>query len=385
MLAPVPDAAAVTASDTDPDGLRTFVSAWVSKLAPRYGVPNQDREDLAQDVTLAILQRLCRSVDDVPKPRLLEAYVRACVQNACRASIARFHQDRVRVRDAVVDTLRGYRGVSGLALWEAGRVFVAGAEAWRGQPLVESEGLRLLRERPFEFDDWLERNAISRSVVSLITAIIDLVGGPMLLDELVLHVWELTSPKFADRNEGRWSSAGDSGLDLPDPAPSPEQRAMNREVCAATCVYATGLERARLCAWLLGLDRENLDTLLRACAEPSGWLRRFGDGFAPAVTWAALCEMQATGDLPSAIVERYAGGMGLTVRALCSRLRHLPEPDGEIAGFLGVTAPRVAYFRWCARQEFAAMRERVFAAETRHEFQATGLPAQMSGPQFTHL
>jgi len=336
----------------------------VSRIAPRFGIPSQEHQDLAHDVALSLVSYLGDGMAATPLSRP-DAYIRACVSNACKDFRRREFPHRTRIHDAVIDTVRGRRNVSGLALWQIGGLAICGDARWDGSMPRDTPALIRLRQDTSAFDEHRNRNGIGSDVPSLVMAIFDWTATPLYVDELVGHIASIAG--IGSENCVSLDSGGDvdadgiaSAREFRDSRAGPDERAMEREVIAATALYACGLTRGRLGSWLFWLDRENVLTLFGACREPSAWISCFGDALEPAVTRKSLEDIIAIRDMPRAIRSRFSNRLEMPERHLSRHLRRVPLEECRIARLLSVTKQRVAYLRWCARQEFSAMRARVF-------------------------
>lgn len=282
--------------------------------------------------------------------------------------------ESIHVRDAVVETLRGRRGVKGVALWRFSGAWVGGLETRFGREPIELGDIDFRRLQS-ALDTRSEAGRLRTGTPGLVEFFLSADGRPMLLDDLCQLVRRATGMISSQRPETGFASesSDDSPPSEPrDLLPSPERLALLREQAAAMGLYASGMERGRLCAWLWGLDQENLEVLFRACGEPSAWMRQFGNSLAPGIPRNELDDLVSSGDAPSALHTRYASRIRLSIMELARRLRKTPVPNQQIAQFLAVTPNNVAWLRWRAHQELLDVNKRLFGSKSTAETTNSG-------------
>src|SRR5918911_259570 len=178
-----------------------------------HGGSFEDAEDIAGGVVLKLLKRL----DDLKAhphdggiPSFRD-YVAVAAYNACHEYLRQKCPERSRLKNKLRYILTRHED---LALWEArNKAWLCGLTVWRDEKRagVSSGRLRHLcgDAQGSSSSHAGSQLALSRNIVELVTAIFQLSGGPLLLDDLVGIVAELWGIKdFPPRADDGGGGAG---------------------------------------------------------------------------------------------------------------------------------------------------------------------------------
>jgi RNA polymerase sigma factor (sigma-70 family) len=288
----------------------------------------EDAEDIASGVVLKLLKRLddlkAHPIDKgIPSFR---DYVAVSAYNACHEYLRQKNPERSRLKNKLRYIVTRQEG---LALWEGkNKAWLCGLGVWRDESRA---GVLLSRVRYLCGDSPAPNSlagrqlALSRNIVELVTAIFEVSGGPLALDDLVSLVAELWGvkdfPPWTDEGGG---GAGDQLEHLPsaevDPATKVEQRMQLAVLWEEICELPLPQRRALL----LGLKDAGGRCLTILLAD---------------IRIASLAQISETLSMPA---ER-----------LAELWNKIPLDDMSIAAHLGITREQVIHQRQSARRRLA--------------------------------
>lgn len=284
--------------------LEARVRAVAESRSRRRGIPPDDAEDIAGDACLRLLQ-LVRAPSGATVANL-DAYIRRIVDNLCTEHIRQEKPEWTRLKAAIVETLRGRRGVTGLALWRAESGAVGGYEAWCGRDVEwtarytecqhDLRGLRRHIQKAAGHDD--------PRLPDLLAAILDWVATPVPVNVLTYLVFEVRG--LEERQRERME---DAERIVPDHGGT-EQCVLRRLLVRDIAPAFLRLPARECAAFLLHLEPEVAERLLTAARA-------------------------AGADSPAACL---AERIGITEADLETALDEIPWSDLRIAALLGIAA-----------------------------------------------
>jgi RNA polymerase sigma factor (sigma-70 family) len=288
----------------------------------------EDAEDIASGVVLKLLKRL----DDLkahPHDKEIPSfrdYVAVAAYNACHEYLRQKYPERSRLKNKLRYVLTRQEG---LALWEVkNKAWFCGLAVWRDEKRVgvPSSRLRYLcgdAQAPALFaTSQLSR---SRNIVELVTAIFQLSGGPLPLDDLVSLVAELWGVKdFPPQTDDASGSAGDR-----------LERLASEEVDPATKVEQR-MQLSQLWEEIRALPLSQRRALLLGLKDAGG-----------------RCLTVLLADIRIASMLQIAEALAMPAERLAELWNKIPLDDMSIAADLGITREQVIHQRQSARRRLA--------------------------------
>jgi RNA polymerase sigma factor (sigma-70 family) len=288
----------------------------------------EDAEDIASGVILKLLKRLDdlkAHPNDKGIPNFRD-YVAVAAYNGCHEYLRQKHPERARLKNKLRYILTRQQG---LALWEGkNKEWLCGLAVWRDEKRVGvlSSRVRSLcsdGQAPNSFNR--SQLTLSQNIVGLVTAVFQLSGGPLPLDDLVSLVAELRGvkdlPPWTDAANG---DAEDRLERLPsaevDPATKVEQR----------------MQLARLWEEIGALPLPQRRALLLGLKDAGG-----------------RCLTILLADIRIASLTQISEALSMPAERLAELWNKIPLDDMSIAAHLGITREQVIHQRQSARRRLA--------------------------------
>lgn len=171
----------------------------------------QEQEDIAEEVVLQLIRHL-KSMRGVGGEAFdsFENYVATAAYNACSNYLRQKYPERSRLRKKLRYIFSHHER---LGIWRSdGRDWLCGLVSWKNQPRTRGSSARLrqVSSEP-SFINFSNSHAGEREFIRLVTSILDLVGAPVALDELVSIVGEIIGTNTRSSTEQNDCFSGSAG------------------------------------------------------------------------------------------------------------------------------------------------------------------------------
>lgn len=284
-------------------------------------VEGQDQEDIAEEVVVQLIRHLTLmrggGADSFGS---FESYVATAAYNACGSYLRRKYPARSRLRDKLRYILSHHKQ---LAIWQLEkREWLCGFASWKNQnrPRQSSDRLRQLRADPRSINYFSDFAQQERDVLRLVKAILEFIGAPIALDDLVDVAGNIlgTNDKPDDQlNEAAFELRTDTEAFF---AERIDKQAYLKQVWKEM----RELPPEQLAAMLLNLrDKDDSD-----------------------ITIIFISSGVAT-------ISEMATALGLSIEEFLDLWKKLPLSDENIAIRLGVRVQRVASLRQAGRRRLS--------------------------------
>lgn len=301
------------------------------------GVQHQEAEDIHSEAIFHLVSRLrdLQANPDIKPISNFRSYVAVVSYNACNEHLRRKYPLRHSLKNRLSYVLTHQPGMS---LWQSGGELVCGYSEWqaRGTSPASGDKVKRLRDDPSYLEGaGLLEAAHAASVADLATVVLNYLGGPTQLDELVGIVAGMTGIKDLPVEPGR-EDAGESEQSLvertADPRPSFSGAVEDRLRLSHLWKEIGELPLRQRLALLLNLKDER------------------GESQIEAFTFTGV-----------ATIRQIARALEMTPEELASIWNELPMEDSLIAERLQLTRQQIINLRKGARQRLAKrMREAAY-------------------------
>src|SRR5215471_11254584 len=303
--------------------IRSIIASTV-RFSAKSGIGQRaDLDDICGEATMKLvigLRRL-RSGRQGSPIESFRNYVAVTAYNCCYGYLRRKYPGRTRLKDRIQYVLRHQEGFD---LWEGPTGSACGYSAWRVQGRnVDEQRVARLRENPHRYAN-LAGSGVPEGLPRLLKTILDTMGGPLDLDELVSIVAEL-------------SGISDGEIHLNEEvAPSPCWESMSADSKQQDAALEAEVELATLWNEIRQLPSRQRIALLLGLDDRHG---------RDAITLLTNARV--------ASVRQIAEALEVSVQELAAMSHDLPLDDATIAGKLGLTRQQVINLRKAARERLA--------------------------------
>lgn len=229
----------------------------VARRCRRYDLPAEEREEIEGDMLATLVETL--RANGAETIRRFDPYVDVLIDNLCKGRIRQRHPVWTRLKDEIVEILRGRRTARGFALWRSQTGDLGGYASWEGRPLCWTERYLEMQRDLAGLQRHVQSigNLHALSVARLLDAVFAWCGTPIPLPELASTLF-----KLRDLREIEWQEIDKAIEHLPSELNITADPAL-AEMADAMSVALFELPGAECAAFLLHQKPVLADRLLR--------------------------------------------------------------------------------------------------------------------------